>query len=135
MGEPNNQEQTEIEVMDLIYLHTEANPIKSHDISHALGICGEKIRKAINSLRRQGFLIGSGDNGYYLCNSKKGAEEVIDSMLCRAHSITSAALAMKVKAQSKFGILQLQFNLPEANDNSQDAIKECVEETERREHV
>jgi biotin operon repressor len=72
----------EARILEIIPLGQKSS-IRRIDLQKQLGINERIIRNSIESLRHQGYLIGTTGRGYYLCENYKEASAFLDYMRSR----------------------------------------------------
>lgn len=71
-------------------------PVKSTQISEALGIATPTVRELVNELRCEGYPICSCHKGYYIATSYDDLKRTIASMEHRVAAMNDAILGMKL---------------------------------------
>lgn len=69
-------------------------PTKSYILEQKLGISGVEIREAVRALRRKGYPICSGTNGYWI-GDKEEIEHTISQLRSRGADMLETANAME----------------------------------------
>lgn len=85
-------------------------PAKSYTIEDRFGITSIEVRTLVRHLRRLGYPIGSGQQGYYIIHTREELEKTLTHLRQRKDSIERTILEMQ-RIQINKSIHQLNLNL------------------------
>ena len=71
------------------------NPVKSKELEFLFNIPGSTVRGIVHELRRSGYVICSGNKGYYYSNRQSDIEATCEHIRGRIRSLNEVLVAMK----------------------------------------
>ena len=94
----NDLTEMQRKVLDVVYQHSESNPITGAVIANRIGMKprdtgkeGADLRAVINALRQKGYPIAASGAGYFFVRNSYELSEYIKSLKGRAEKIMQAA--------------------------------------------
>jgi biotin operon repressor len=98
--------------------HQERPPLKGSELGAHFGVSERVIREAVESARRGGFLIGSGDDGYFFAMGEEEMQPVLAHLRSRALAILRTRSAIRRELRRRL-LREIQLELADVRPGEQ----------------